>query len=92
MISLLNPKDIFNLLHLDKYFSNSMHRNIIKMQIMMVEFWGWAWDSEVRVAPWWWECYLPTDHIPAVTSAGVPLLLGTFVFLARSAPTFNFNF
>lgn len=40
MISLLlNPKDIFNLLHLDKYFSNfNVHRNVIKMQILMQEF------------------------------------------------------
>ena len=36
MISLLlNLKDVFNLLHLDKYFSNlNVHKNIIKMQIL----------------------------------------------------------
>ena len=36
MISLLlNLKDIFNVLHLDKYFSNfNVHKNIIKMQIL----------------------------------------------------------
>ena len=94
MISLLlNPKDVFNLLHLDKYFSNfNVHRNITKMQILKQEFW-------VRPE------ILKSEQLPGDTnathlqttfeqplSAVLATLLEIFVLLAHSTPTLNFNF
>lgn len=94
MISLfLNPKDVFNLFHLDKYFSNfNVHRNIIKMQILAQEVWV---EPEILKSE-----QLPGDanatHLQTTfeqpLSAVLAALLETFVFLAHSTPTLNFNF
>ena len=94
MISLLlNLKDVFNLLHLDKYFSNfNVHRNIIKMQILTQEFWVRPEILKSEQLPGDAnDTYLQTTfQQPLSAVRATPF--GTFVFLAHSTPTLNFNF